>query len=210
MATTNETQQDNSPNDPVTGNLEQLKTLLPKLVERMDQVRRKLNTPFDLDVLVNRFTAQHPQMDLSRCNIYVGDQHTEAQEQAVAAGMEFRGIPISFIPGAVGVVVMPPDYAREQASVGTKTKKKVTPAVTASEVFIEPEWSKAASKAAGIEGSKAEDAPLCEKVENLPSLKEAGKPSELGEWLAEESAAWEAKDAREKSRLIKQENQSEK
>ena len=95
---------------------EKLDQALPVLAQSLSKIRQALDTPFDIPALVARFQALHPTLDLKRCNIYVGDQHTEAVKQAVESQMTIQDIPVSVVPGAVGVMVMPPNYAAEQAT----------------------------------------------------------------------------------------------
>ena len=101
----------------------ELQALTLELTERLTVVEQALKTPFNLKLMVHQFKLKYPELDAARCNIYIGDLHDELRIEAAEAGMVIEGIPVSLIPGALGATVLPPDYAREQATVGLKGKK---------------------------------------------------------------------------------------
>lgn len=94
-----------------------------KLKAACDTLRQNLNQPFDLATLVVRFKAKHPSMDVRRCNIYVGAEHESLCRDLAGGGMTFDTVPVTIVPGAVGAMMLPPNYAKEQETNGTKGKQ---------------------------------------------------------------------------------------
>lgn len=76
--------------------------------------RGDIKSAFDLVKLFNEFKRAHPAMGLERCNWYIGDERlaSDVRDSMASGGNKLYGIPVCFIPGAVGAVILPPDYAQ--------------------------------------------------------------------------------------------------
>lgn len=59
------------------------------------------------------FILVHPNMDTSKCNWYIGDEHVDATLRATILADQnmLYGIPVTFVPGAVGAILLAPNYA---------------------------------------------------------------------------------------------------
>lgn len=70
---------------------------------------------YNLERIHGDFRHAHPGMDLARCNWYIGDLCVSAdiRDKVVKAGNMYMGVPVSFTPGAVGAMLMPPNYAKQ-------------------------------------------------------------------------------------------------
>ena len=72
------------------------------------------SSAYNLAKIFSDFKRAHPGMKLDHCNWYLGDEQmsTDVRNSIVSAGMKLYEIPVAFMAGGVGAVLLAPDYAR--------------------------------------------------------------------------------------------------
>jgi hypothetical protein len=67
---------------------------------------------FVVSRLYKDFTHLHPKVDMKDCNCYVGEERlaAEIRDTIVKSDNKFYEVPVSWVPGAVGALIMPPDH----------------------------------------------------------------------------------------------------
>lgn len=70
---------------------------------------------YNLVKIFRDFQVQHPNTPVDRCNWYIGDEKLSAdvRHNILTGGTKLYGIPVAFVPGAVGALLMPPNYAAQ-------------------------------------------------------------------------------------------------
>lgn len=98
------------------GRMVSLWALKAWLEEHTMNGRSGVKSAFDLSRILSDFRRAHPGQDLKRCNFLVGDQRLsqDCRETIVAAQNKLYEIPVAFVPGAVGAMIMSPNYEAEQ------------------------------------------------------------------------------------------------
>jgi len=80
-----------------------------------------------LDMIRNRFVAINPHTALGDCNYFMGDEGLplDLRNQIMGALSHLHGVPVSFVPGAVGAVLLPPNYKSAALAKAKAAPKKV-------------------------------------------------------------------------------------
>ena len=78
--------------------------------------RGDATSAFNMVKIYNEFKRAHPGMTLERCNWYIGEERlaTDIRDSIVSGSNKLYGIPVAFMPGAVGAALLPPDYAAQR------------------------------------------------------------------------------------------------
>ncbi len=78
--------------------------------------RGDATSAFNMVKIYNDFKRAHPGMALERCNWYIGEERlaTDIRDSIVSGSNKLYGIPVAFMPGAVGAALLPPDYAAQR------------------------------------------------------------------------------------------------
>lgn len=80
-----------------------------------------------VDMIRHRFVTLNPHTTLGDCNYFMGDEGIpiDLRNQIMGARSHLHGVPVSFIPGAVGAVLLPPNYKSAALAKAKATPKKV-------------------------------------------------------------------------------------
>jgi len=80
-----------------------------------------------VDMVHARFQQCNPTIKTDDCNFYIGDEGIpfDLRTEIMGARSHLHGIPVSFIPGAVGVVLLPPHYRAATLKKAKANPKKV-------------------------------------------------------------------------------------
>lgn len=73
------------------------------------------SSAYNLERIHGDFRHVHTGMDLARCNWYIGEEcvANEIRDSIVKAGNMYMGVPVTFVPGGVGAILMAPDYTKQ-------------------------------------------------------------------------------------------------
>ena len=98
------------------GRMVSLWALKSWLEENTMNGRSGVKSAFDLSRILSDFRRAHPGQDLKRCNFLIGDQRLsrDCRESIVAAQNKLYEIPVIFVAGGVGAMIMLPNYQAEQ------------------------------------------------------------------------------------------------
>jgi hypothetical protein len=69
---------------------------------------------FVVSRLYSDFKRINPRLELKNCNCYIGDERVAAEirDNIKKSGNRLYEIPVSWIPGAVGALILPPEPAK--------------------------------------------------------------------------------------------------
>jgi hypothetical protein len=80
-----------------------------------------------VDMVHLRFKQCNPTVKPPDCNFYIGDEGIpfDLRSEIIGARSHLHGVPVSFIPGAVGVVLLPPHYRSATLAKAKAAPRKV-------------------------------------------------------------------------------------
>ena len=75
--------------------------------------KNTLVSSFIMSKLYKDFKHLHPKQDMSKCNCYLGEEclSEEIRDTIVKSDNKFYEVPVSWIPGSVGAMIVPPNPA---------------------------------------------------------------------------------------------------
>lgn len=83
--------------------------------------------PRYVDMLHRKFVVFNNATNVGDCNFYVGDEGLpdDLRHEIISARSHLHGIPVSFVPGAVGAIILPPNYKQATLAKAKAAPKKV-------------------------------------------------------------------------------------
>lgn len=80
-----------------------------------------------LDMVHRKFIVFNPSVNTADCNFCIGDEGIpdQVRNEIISARSHLHGVPVAFVPGAVGALMIPPNYKSATLQKAKQAPKKI-------------------------------------------------------------------------------------